>query len=246
MNIIHFFDTVSRFGTVSFHICALEYRDCTMELNYFRYLYTKRPGTMSLQKIVNISRSAPEIVSYTKQAREWYAKGKIGKGDVIKFTQLPAFAPGAVLDGGKSKNDVVDLTGICFIDIDHISEEQTKLTIQTLKDDPYTLFVAESVSGKGIHLLVRYTVDYGPSNMLFLSNPSRLRGLYKKVFLSLADLYTEKLGIQVDLSGVNAERLCIISYDPHLYYNPDSQKYIFDYESKLIKTPYGNNITEEP
>lgn len=190
---------------------------------------------MSLQKIVNISRSAPDIVTYTKQAREWYAKGMTRKGDIIKFTQLPAFAPCAILEGGKSKNDVVDLTGICFIDIDHISEDQAKLTIQTLKEDPYTLFVAESISGKGIHLLVRYTIDYGPSNMPFLSNPTRLRGLYKRVFLSLADLYTKKLGMQVDLSGVNAERLCIISYDPHLYYNPDSERYVYDYCTGMIK-----------
>lgn len=216
-----------------------------MELNYFRHLYTKRPGTMSLQKIVNISRSAPDIVSYTKEAREWYAKGKTGKGDIIKFTQLPAFAPGAILEGGKSKNDVVDLTGICFIDIDHISEEQTNLTIQTLKDNPYTMFVGKSVSGKGIHLLVRYTVDYGTGNMPFLSNPTRLRALYKKVFLSLAALYSDRLGMPVDLSGVNAERLCIISYDPHLYYNPDCQKYIFDFGSRSLKTIDDNIIINE-
>ena len=200
---------------------------------------------MSLQKIVNISRTGPDIVAYTRKAREWYAKGKNEEGNVIKFTQLPAFAPGAILEGGKSKNDVVDLTGICFVDIDHISKKQTKLTIQILKDDPYTLFVAESVSGKGIHLLVRYTIDYGAGNMPFLSNPARLRGLYKKVFLNLAALYTEKLGMQVDLSGVNAERLCIISYDPHLYYNPDSQKYIFDFKSQSLKTTDNNAITNE-
>lgn len=211
-----------------------------MELNYFRHLYTKRPGTMSLQKIVNISRSAPEIVANTKEAREWYAKGKTGKGDIIKFTQLPAFAPGAILEGGKSKNNVVDLTGICFIDIDHISEEQTNLTVQSLKDDPYTLFVGKSVSGKGIHLLVRYIIDFGTGNLPFLSNPTRLRALYKKVFLSLAALYSDKLGVLVDLSGVNAERLCIISYDPHLYYNPDSKTYIFDFGSGSIKRTEDN------
>lgn len=211
-----------------------------MELNYFRHLYTKRPGTMSLQKIVNISRSAPEIVANTKEAREWYAKGKTGKGDIIKFTQLPAFAPGAILEGGKSKNNVVDLTGICFIDIDHISEEQTNLTVQSLKDDPYTLFVGKSVSGKGIHLLVRYIIDFGTGNLPFLSNPTRLRALYKKVFLSLAALYSDKLGVLVDLSGVNAERLCIISYDPHLYYNPDSKTYIFDFGSGSIKRSEDN------
>ena len=211
-----------------------------MELNYFRHLYTKRPGTMSLRKIVNISRSAPEIVANTKEAREWYAKGETGKGDIIKFTQLPAFAPGAILEGGKSKNNVVDLTGICFIDIDHISEEQTNLTVQSLKDDPYTLFVGKSVSGKGIHLLVRYIIDFGTGNLPFLSNPTRLRALYKKVFLSLAALYSDKLGVLVDLSGVNAERLCIISYDPHLYYNPDSKTYIFDFGSGSIKRSEDN------
>lgn len=70
--------------------------------------------------------------------------------------------------------------------------------------------------------------------MPFLSNPTRLRALYKKGFLRLATLYSERLGMPIDLSGVNAERLCIISFDPHLYFNADSKHYVFDYETSLI------------
>ena len=52
--------------------------------------------------------------------------------------------------------------------------------------------------------------------------------MYKGVFIQLAKHYTQKLGLQVDMSGENAERLCIVSHDPKVYYNAESSAYVYD------------------
>lgn len=189
---------------------------------------------ITLNKIVGKTKNPNSVQDNTMAARKWYAKGRKGKGDNIKLTQLPAFAPAAILQDGKKKEHVIDLTGLCFIDIDHITESAAQLTVQRLSEDPYTMFASISLSGKGVHLLVRYKIDFGNYDHPFISSPDKLRKLYKDVFLLLAKHYTEKLGFQVDMSGENAERLCLISHDPDVYYNAESASYIYDITNNEI------------
>ena len=198
-----------------------------MEFSYLRRLTSKIPTTATMEKIVGRTRTCPAIIEQTANVRNWYQKGRKRKGDNIKI-QMPAFAPAAILDSGKSKDDVIDLTGLCFLDIDHISEEDAKKTVKLLSKDPFTRLASISVSGKGVHLLVRYTVNFGDYDYPFISSPERLRKLYKSVFIQLAKYYTQKLGLQVDMSGENAERLCIVSHDPKIYYNAKSSAYVYD------------------
>ena len=205
-----------------------------MTLSYFTRLIARLPYEITLNKVVGKIRKNDLIKENTLTARKWYAKGRKGKGDYIKKAKLPAFAPAAMLDGGKSPEDVIDLTGLCFIDIDHITESDVQQTIQALSDDPHTLLASVSLSGKGVHLLVRYRVDFGDYDDPFISSPDKLRKLYKDVFLNLAEHYGRKLGFQVDMSGENAERLCLISHDPDVYYNTECTAYVYDITNNQI------------
>lgn len=204
-----------------------------MEFSYFTRLTSKVPTTATMEKIVGRTRTCPAIIEQTTNARNWYQKGRKRKGDNIKI-QMPAFAPAAILDGGKTKDNVIDLTGLCFLDIDHISEEDAKKTVKLLSKDPFTRLASISVSGKGVHLLVRYKVEFGDYDYPFISSPEKLRKLYKGVFIQLAKFYTEKLGHQVDMSGENAERLCIVSNDPKIFYNAASSAYVYDIVNDTI------------
>ena len=205
-----------------------------MTLSYFTRLTSQQPLEITLTKIVGKTKNPNNVQMNTLAPRKWYAMGRKGKGDNIKKMHLPAFAPAAILEGGKSKDHVIDLTGLCFIDIDHISESDAEQTVKILSEDPYTLFASISLSGKGVHLLVRYKIDFGNYDYPFISSPEKLRKLYKDVFLNLAEYYTQKLGLQVDMSGENAERLCIVSHDPKVYYNGDSTAYIYDITNNTI------------
>ena len=204
-----------------------------MEFSYFTRLTSRTPLTATMEKIVGRTRTSPAIIAQTNGARNWYQKGRKRKGDNIKI-QMPAFAPAAILDGGKTKDDVIDLTGLCFLDIDHISEEDAMKTVKLLSKDPFTRLASISVSGKGVHLLVRYIIEFGDYDYPFISSPEKLRKLYKDVFLHLAKYYTQKLGHQVDMSGENAERLCIVSHDPKVYYNTESSAYVYDIVNDAI------------
>lgn len=205
-----------------------------MTLSYFTRLTSQQPIEITLTKIVGKTKNPNNVQMNTLAARKWYAKGNKAKGDNIKKMHLPAFAPAAILVDGKKKDHVIDLTGICFIDIDHITESDAEQTVKALSEDPHTLFASISLSGKGVHLLVRYKIDFSDYDYPFISSPDKLRKLYKKVFLNLAKHYTEKLGFQVDMSGVNAERLCLIAHDPNLYYNGESEQYVYDITNNQI------------
>ena len=80
----------------------------------------------------------------------------------------------------------------------------------------------------------RYKIDFSNYDYPFISSPDKLRKVYKDVFMNLAKHYTETLGFQVDMSGVNAERLCLIAHDPNVYYNAESTAYIYDITNKTI------------
>ena len=205
-----------------------------MKLSYFKRLTSQQPLDITLTKIVGKTKNPNNVQMNTIAARKWYAKGNKDKGDNIKKMYLPAFAPAAILVDGKKKEHVIDLTGLCFIDIDHITESDAEQTVKTLSEDPHTLFASISLSGKGVHLLVRYKIDFSNYDYPFISSPDNLRKVYKDVFLNLAKHYTMTLGLQVDMSGVNAERLCLIAHDPNVYYNAESTAYIYDITNNLI------------
>ena len=113
-----------------------------MTLSYFTRLTSQQPLEITLTKIVGKTKNPNNVQMNTLAARKWYAMGRKGKGDNIKKMHLPAFAPAAILEGGKSKDHVIDLTGLCFIDIDHISESDAEQTVKILSEDPYTLFAS--------------------------------------------------------------------------------------------------------
>ena len=205
-----------------------------MTLSYFNRLISQHPLEITLTNIVSKTKNPNNVQQNTLAARKWYAKGCKKKGDNIKKAHLPAFAPAAILVDGKKKEHVIDLTGLCFIDIDHITESDAEQTVKNLSEDTHTLFASISLSGKGVHLLVKYKIDFSHYDYPFISSPDKLRKLYKNVFLNLAKHYTEKLGFQVDMSGVNAERLCLISHDPNVYYNEESSAYVYDITNNQI------------
>lgn len=205
-----------------------------MTLSYFTRLISQHPLEITLTNIVSKTKNPNNVQQNTLAARKWYAKGYKEKGDNIKKAHLPAFAPAAILVDGKKKEHVIDLTGLCFIDIDYITESDAEQTVKNLSEDTHTLFASISLSGKGVHLLVKYKIDFSHYDYPFISSPDKLRKLYKNVFLNLAKHYTEKLGFQVDMSGVNAERLCLISHDPNVYYNEESSAYVYDITNNQI------------
>ena len=119
---------------------------------------------------------------------------------------------------------------MCFIDIDHLSEEQISTIIDRLRQDEHVIMMSRSVSGAGLHILIRYSLWSEDSLEVIGLTPKRINQVYGCVFKSTAAHYHEILSVPIDKCGMNAERLCLISFDSDVYYNPDAIPLVFQYE----------------
>ena len=157
-----------------------------MELSIIRNLRATKVQRTTLEKIVQMTRTSPLLKEYTDRARKFYAAGKKGKVEHIKTMLLPAFAPAGYLMDGKGRENLIGLTGICFIDIDHMEDVPIEDCMQILQEDNNVLLASRSVSGRGIHILVPYTLLRGDPLAPLPCDPVRLNKIYGKVFSAIA------------------------------------------------------------
>lgn len=201
-----------------------------MDITIFKHLHSAKPQKTPLEKIVQMIRTSPLLQEYTEEARRHYAAGEKDKGDSIKKNLLPAFAPAGYLLDGKGRASLIGLTGLCFVDIDHIEAEQVESSMAILKADEHVLLAARSISGKGIHILVPYILWREDPTLPLPATPGKMNQTYGSVFKSTAARYRELLGLQTDKAAENAERLCLVSYDADAWYNPAATPIVYRYE----------------
>ena len=204
-----------------------------MRLNIFNNLLTKYPQETELDDIVRIMRDSERLHSLCQQRVALIADGKKKEADIIKKEKVPAFAPNAFLFDGKSRNHVIGLTDLCFLETDHISEEQIDRTMEVMRNDEHVVLALRSMSGDGLHFLIRYGFKDMEQPSYRNTKRGRMNHIYGAVFKTLKHIYQEKLDVRIDPSGANMERLCLISSDKNLYYNPNASPVVFLYEKKI-------------
>lgn len=201
-----------------------------MDVSIFKNLHSARPQQTSLEKIIEMIRTSHKLEEMTLEARAFYAAGEKEKGDVIKKTKLPAFAPCATLIDGKGRYNLIGLTGLCFIDIDKVDIEQVDAAMDTLRNDEHVLLAARSISGHGLHILVPYTLSREDPDTSLPATPAKANQVYGSVFKAAAARYSELLQLSIDYMAANAERLCVVSYDRRAHYNPTAVPIVYKYE----------------
>ena len=98
-------------------------------------------------------------------------------------------------------------SGLCVIDLDHLTElDKWK---EHFKADEHVYSVFVSPSGDGLKVLYRIPADIDMH-----------RAYYRAL---LDDL--QQLGLKVDSTSVNESRVCFISYDPDIYVNQNAVEY---------------------
>lgn len=200
-----------------------------MMVSIFNNLHTAKPQKTSLEKIVHIIKTSSLLKDYTQQAREFYADGNKEQGDSIKKNLMPAFAPAGYLLDGKGRENLIGLTGLCFIDIDHISEEKVESYRAILREDEHVLLAARSISGNGLHIIVPYSLRTDNPDERMPLTPGKMNQTYCSVFKPTTFRYGKLLGVGIDKAAGHAERLCIISYDSAAWYNPAAVPIIYRY-----------------
>ena len=124
--------------------------------------------------------------------------------------QLDAVTFGGTFAPTRRKATLVQHSGLVHGDIDHLADAQAMKA--RLCADPYTACCFISPSGDGLKrdvLIVPVADDTA----------------YKHAWQTVADYFHAQYGVTWDPSGKDVCRLCLLSLDPALYVNPDTQPF---------------------
>ena len=207
-----------------------------MRVTIFKSVKASWPQETELDDIVRIMMSSPIISAWTQACRQYFAKGDKMGAESIKISCFPAFAPCASFYEGKARDNIIGLTDLCYLDIDHIENERLIIeALDILRNDPNVVMASRSVSGKGLHILVRYQLKgmENPPQRIEMT-PKKMQEVYGAVFDYLAMKYQLKLGLEPDYHARDIGHVYIVSYDPDLYYNPNAETLVVDPNESII------------
>lgn len=132
-------------------------------------------------------------------------------GDKDKFNELkmmlPGVTPGGVFEGGRQKKHLKELSSLKVFDFDHISSDKFDAVLEKAKQVPGVVLVAVSPSGEGIKIFMRVNATIE---------------MHDEMFRYLAAELEKTLGVEVDQSGKDVNRLCYLPSPDGLFYNPDA------------------------
>ena len=140
---------------------------------------------------------------------------------------LDAMTISAVFNGLRQMPYMLEYTQEMGLDIDKLSDEQMLRVKKIISECDYTHVCFISPSGNGLKVFV--SVSTGVEEHL-------------NTFLSLQRYYTSLTGVKIDSSGKDVTRLCFVSDDPELYYNPGATIYVP--ESSVEKTKSAETMSD--
>ena len=201
-----------------------------MKLTYYQHFKDTCPQETSLECVVEMTRSDERVARKTEAHR---ARPEAGHKDAC-----PLFAVAAVMAGGKRERDIVSMTGLSMVDVDHVggspNEQKNKLNELFLQicADPHTLFCYRTISGNGIRVIFRYELNADDS----LDQQIQF---YAKVFAYGNDYYERHYGVVADGQCKNVGRLSVICHDPEAYYHaaavPFTRKEILEGADRVME-----------
>ena len=160
--------------------------------------------------------------------RDYVAKGNKVAAKDLKKGHIPAFFPAAYMLDGKKLENVIGLTAYGIIDIDHINEDEISCAMNKLKEDSHTVLAYKSISGHGIHIMFRYSVDSMNFSQRINMNSKRLDSFYKRILESIFPYYKDLLHLKIDRQVMNVQNQLLISYDPELIFNPSAEPFLIN------------------
>ena len=210
-----------------------------MRVSIFNNVVASEPQDTELYMIAYMMQTSEKLRSLCEQRRELLAKNNREEADRIKKKKIPAFCPGAFLFDGKGRDNVIGLTDLCFLETDHIDETLIANAKTILNNDPHVVLCYQSISGDGLHLIVKYKFKNLEHPSYHNMGLNRMNHTYGAVFKTLKYYYQGLLGVQFDPTGANMERLCLLSFDKDLHYNPNAVPVTIVYEQQNIgKKPH--------
>lgn len=95
-----------------------------MRVNIFRKVKAAMPQEPELDKIVHMMQTSQVLQARTEVHRKCVVRGHKQETKTTKIHHFPAFAPCAFFYDGKGRDNVIGLTGLCYLDYDHVKEDR--------------------------------------------------------------------------------------------------------------------------
>jgi hypothetical protein len=146
-------------------------------------------------------------------------KKKVLKGALPAVTFCGTFTT-------RKKDKLKQGSGLAILDFDKLNDVLAYK--DNLKSNDYIFACWISPSGNGLKALVKIPV---------IQNDAEYKNIYKQLCVIFTDL---------DTSGSDISRLCFESYDPDIYINLDSEKFIPTYPDNAIEVVSLGTITNIP
>jgi len=144
----------------------------------------------------------------------------------IKKTKIPCVTLSGIFTHRDAKS-LVKHSGYMQIDIDKVSEYNE--LFENLSYDIYTLACFKSPGGEGIKVIVKI-------------NPSA--NSHTQQFYALERYYKENYNIEIDPSCKDVARAMLLSFDPNIFYNPNSEVFTELFQTEVTQKTESKNGTK--
>jgi hypothetical protein len=122
--------------------------------------------------------------------------------------RLPSFMVSATTDGGQKAADVNGHSGFLQLDIDKVGASEAPMLRERIGRDLHIIASWLSPGGKGVKAIMRIPADMAG---------------HKAAFAAAAAYMAQTFAVKIDPSCCNLNRLCFVSHDPELVFNPNAE-----------------------
>lgn len=146
--------------------------------------------------------------------------------------KLPSVTFSANYRGGRSNATLVKYLGYIVIDIDHLSKEELARILQTVRACSYTRIAFISPKGMGLKIIAHTQRPDGtlPDTI------QEIEDFHNAAYNKVASFYSQLCQTEIDTSGQDVGRTCLLSYDPGIYFNRDATPFIVGQPPLFYKT----------
>lgn len=146
--------------------------------------------------------------------------------------KLPSVTFSANYRGGRSNATLVKYLGYIVIDIDHLSKEELARILQTVRACSYTRIAFISPKGMGLKIIAHTQRPDGtlPDTI------QEIEDFHNAAYNKVASFYSQLCQTEIDTSGQDVGRTCLLSYDPGTYFNRDATPFIVEQPPLFYKT----------
>ena len=195
----------------------------TNELTFFSSLTDKEPKLVSWETVTTIIRGEQlqKLCSEYQSTLAVYEQAK-AQGDKERERHLksqlthikqqcPAIMPQAMVEGGKSADDITRFMPFMIVDLDHIPADKMAAVEEIVKKSEYARLAYRTISGHGLRVIVKMNGDVTKDN-------------FKDAWLSANEKIKEITCVEYDNQCGNVNRLCGLAHDPRAVYRPMSKE----------------------